>query len=160
MKWVNKGAERGETLVSISTDGRVVEWSMKKGLSFSPLMVLKRIGQSQLSSVGALSAPIYVCTPPQGESRHTRHGIVERGGDEPSLVYLQFFPKLLYPVRGARAWFYIARTRGEYDVLHLLIATRGTCVARPPALTLTLVVTATEVASGLVQNTQVKRAPP
>ncbi|CAN0478643.1 unnamed protein product [Laminaria digitata] len=43
VKWVNKGAERGETLVSISTDGRVVEWSMKKGLSFSPLMVLKRI---------------------------------------------------------------------------------------------------------------------
>ncbi|CAN0548646.1 unnamed protein product, partial [Ectocarpus sp. 8 AP-2014] len=45
VKWVNKGVERGETLVSISTDGRVVEWSMKKGLSFSPLMVLKRIGE-------------------------------------------------------------------------------------------------------------------
>lgn len=45
VKWVNKGVERGETLVSISTDGRVVEWSMKKGLSYSPLMVLKRIGQ-------------------------------------------------------------------------------------------------------------------
>lgn len=42
---MNKGVERGETLVSISTDGRVVEWSMKKGLSFSPLMVLKRIGE-------------------------------------------------------------------------------------------------------------------
>lgn len=46
VKWVNKGVERGETLVSVSTDGRVVEWSMKKGLSFSPLMVLKRIGES------------------------------------------------------------------------------------------------------------------
>ncbi|CAM9505909.1 unnamed protein product [Scytosiphon promiscuus] len=47
VKWVNKGVERGETLVSISTDGRVVEWSMKKGLSFSPLMVLKRIGNTE-----------------------------------------------------------------------------------------------------------------
>lgn len=48
VKWVNKGVERGETLVSISTDGRVVEWSMKKGLSYSALMVLKRIGQLSL----------------------------------------------------------------------------------------------------------------
>ncbi|CAM9524581.1 unnamed protein product [Discosporangium mesarthrocarpum] len=47
VKWVNKGTERGETLVSISTDGRLVEWSMKKGLSFSPLMVLKRIGNTE-----------------------------------------------------------------------------------------------------------------
>eukprot|EP00903_Cladosiphon_okamuranus_P013687 g12746.t1 len=47
VQWVNKGVERGETLVSISTDGRVVEWSMKKGLSFSPLMVLKRIGNTE-----------------------------------------------------------------------------------------------------------------
>ena len=46
VKWINNGAERAKTLVSISTDGRVVEWSMKKGLSFSPLMVLKRIGES------------------------------------------------------------------------------------------------------------------
>lgn len=44
VKWVHKGTERGETLVSISTDGRVVEWSMKKGLTYSPLMTLKRIG--------------------------------------------------------------------------------------------------------------------
>lgn len=51
MKWVNKGAELGESLVSISTDGRVVEWSMKKGLSFSPLMVLKRVGQSYAPSM-------------------------------------------------------------------------------------------------------------
>lgn len=49
VKWINKGVERGETLVSISTDGRVVEWSMKKGLSFSPLMVLKRIGECSKS---------------------------------------------------------------------------------------------------------------
>jgi len=44
LKWVDKGPERGEVLVSISTDGRVAEWSMKKGLSCTTLMVLKRVG--------------------------------------------------------------------------------------------------------------------
>lgn len=53
---MNKGVERGETLVSISTDGRVVEWSMKKGLSFSPLMVLKRIGESPQANAIRFSA--------------------------------------------------------------------------------------------------------
>ena len=47
VQWVDKGTERGESLVSISTDGRVVEWSMKKGLEESTLMVLKRIGNSE-----------------------------------------------------------------------------------------------------------------
>ena len=46
VKWVDKGAERGESLVSIATDGRVLEWSMKKGLTMTPLMVLKRVGNS------------------------------------------------------------------------------------------------------------------
>jgi WD40 repeat protein len=43
VQWVDKGSERGESLVSISTDGRVTEWSLKKGLSFTDLMVLKRV---------------------------------------------------------------------------------------------------------------------
>ncbi|EGB09149.1 hypothetical protein AURANDRAFT_25101 [Aureococcus anophagefferens] len=47
VQWVDKGTERGESLVSISTDGRVVEWSMKKGLEESTLMVLKRVGDSE-----------------------------------------------------------------------------------------------------------------
>lgn len=41
IQWVDK-AEKGETLVSISGDGRVIEWSMKKGLEFNELMQLKR----------------------------------------------------------------------------------------------------------------------
>ncbi|GMH64127.1 hypothetical protein TrLO_g315 [Triparma laevis f. longispina] len=45
-KWVDKGPERGESLVTIATDGRVLEWNMKKGLTLTPLMVLKRIGNS------------------------------------------------------------------------------------------------------------------
>ena len=29
-----KGSDKGETLVSISGDSRIVEWSMKKGLEY------------------------------------------------------------------------------------------------------------------------------
>jgi hypothetical protein len=29
---------KGESLVSVSGDGRVIEWSMKKGLEFTELM--------------------------------------------------------------------------------------------------------------------------
>ena len=41
LHWVDRG-EKGETLVSISGDGKVIEWSMKKGLEFTELMQLKR----------------------------------------------------------------------------------------------------------------------
>ncbi|GLE01062.1 hypothetical protein PINS_up009875 [Pythium insidiosum] len=41
VKWISKGSDRGENVVSISSDGRVTEWSMKKGLSFSDLMTLQ-----------------------------------------------------------------------------------------------------------------------
>jgi hypothetical protein len=44
LKWIIKGAERLETLVSISTDGRVLEWNLKKGLVMSKLMQLKKSG--------------------------------------------------------------------------------------------------------------------
>lgn len=35
MQWIGKGAKGGESLVSISSDGRIVEWSMKKGLEYT-----------------------------------------------------------------------------------------------------------------------------
>jgi WD40 repeat protein len=41
VKWVTK-PDTGEVLVSISTDGRITEWSTKKGLTPTPLMTLKR----------------------------------------------------------------------------------------------------------------------
>jgi len=41
LKWVEREG-KGEALISISGDGRVIEWSMKKGLEFSELMQLKR----------------------------------------------------------------------------------------------------------------------
>lgn len=39
-----KGVERIETLVSISSDGSVLEWNLKKGLVMSTLMQLKKGG--------------------------------------------------------------------------------------------------------------------
>jgi WD40 repeat protein len=47
LKWIVKGIERFETLVSISTDGKVLEWSMKKGLIVSTLMQLNRGGSGE-----------------------------------------------------------------------------------------------------------------
>jgi len=37
LKWVEREG-KGEALISISGDGRVIEWSMKKGLEFTELM--------------------------------------------------------------------------------------------------------------------------
>lgn len=41
VKWVQK-KEREETLVSISGDGRIIEWSLRKGLELTELYQLKR----------------------------------------------------------------------------------------------------------------------
>jgi len=41
LQWVEK-KDKGEFLISISGDGRIIEWSMKKGLEFTELKVLKR----------------------------------------------------------------------------------------------------------------------
>ncbi|CAI2382805.1 unnamed protein product [Moneuplotes crassus] len=41
IKWVQKPS-KGEVLVSVSGDGRVIEWSIKKGLEYNDLMQLKR----------------------------------------------------------------------------------------------------------------------
>jgi WD40 repeat protein len=43
LKWVDEGKGQGEILVSISTDGRVTQWHMKKGLEHTDLMMLKRV---------------------------------------------------------------------------------------------------------------------
>jgi dynein intermediate chain 4, axonemal len=47
IQWISKGkGGKGESLVSISADGRITEWSMKKGLECNDLMVLKRLPQN------------------------------------------------------------------------------------------------------------------
>lgn len=46
LKWVDEGKGQGEILVSISTDGRVTQWHMKKGLEHTDLMMLKRVSSA------------------------------------------------------------------------------------------------------------------
>lgn len=46
VQWIGKGAkgtDKVESLVSISSDSRIAEWSMKKGLEYTNLMNLKRV---------------------------------------------------------------------------------------------------------------------
>ncbi|KAG7387022.1 WD repeat-containing protein 78 [Phytophthora pseudosyringae] len=50
VKWVARGG--GESVVSVSADGRVAEWSLKKGLSYSDLMTLKRAPNPLLGGAG------------------------------------------------------------------------------------------------------------
>ncbi|GMF18650.1 unnamed protein product [Phytophthora lilii] len=54
VRWVARGG--GESVVSVSGDGRVVEWSLKKGLSYSDLMTLKRSPNPLLGGAGTAAA--------------------------------------------------------------------------------------------------------
>ncbi|XP_077981202.1 dynein axonemal intermediate chain 4-like [Glandiceps talaboti] len=51
LKWIEKdrgsGDEKGEVLVSISTDGRVTQWMIRKGFECADLMKLKRVSTKQ-----------------------------------------------------------------------------------------------------------------
>eukprot|EP00668_Euglena_longa_P046569 GGOE01062254.1.p1 GENE.GGOE01062254.1~~GGOE01062254.1.p1 ORF type:complete len:833 (-),score=186.25 GGOE01062254.1:284-2734(-) len=47
VKWVVKGKDRGESLISIASDGRVTDWAIKKGLECSNLLRLKRVPGKQ-----------------------------------------------------------------------------------------------------------------
>lgn len=51
-RWVDQGQDKQppETLVSVSSDGNVLQWSMKKGLEQQLLMPLKRLPNKQLGS--------------------------------------------------------------------------------------------------------------
>lgn len=59
VKWVNKLAGGGgdEALVSVSTDGRVTQWALKKGLERTDLMRLKRLPGVAGSTLGRSFAP-------------------------------------------------------------------------------------------------------
>ena len=60
LKWIIKGVERLETLVSISTDGRVLEWNLKKGLVVSNLMQLKKSGTVSGGVVECVELPLII----------------------------------------------------------------------------------------------------
>ncbi|CAM6013417.1 unnamed protein product [Sphagnum balticum] len=48
VQWVDHSSEHGESLVSVSTDGRVSQWSIKKDLEYVNLMRLKKVpGQNK-----------------------------------------------------------------------------------------------------------------
>ncbi len=50
---MDKGQERGEVLVSASTDGKVIQWSMRKGLEHTDLMRLKRLSSHNRTGASA-----------------------------------------------------------------------------------------------------------
>ena len=54
--WVDKGSERGEALVSVSSDGRVSLWTMSKGLENSDLIKLKRLASHKKAAPAAQQA--------------------------------------------------------------------------------------------------------
>ncbi|KAL2916982.1 hypothetical protein HK105_203414 [Polyrhizophydium stewartii] len=62
LKWIERervmGDEhsRGETLVSVSTDGRVTQWIVRKGLEFNDLMTLKRLTKQKAAPAAASSS--------------------------------------------------------------------------------------------------------
>ena len=83
VKWVNKGQERGESLVSISSDGRVTEWSMKKGLSFTNLMLFKRVSSGRSSDTNhsrskQTSAATKTSGSAKSNSNNTSDGVISR----------------------------------------------------------------------------------
>ena len=78
VKWLAKGQDRRETLISISTDGNVLQWSLKKGLLVSLLMQLKRGGA--VSSHGGLWISCHCC-----HCRRERDGLVDRPLDYASI---------------------------------------------------------------------------
>lgn len=55
VKWIMKGIDHNEVLVSISTDGLVLEWNLKKGLVLNVLMQLKRSSRDADTSASSSS---------------------------------------------------------------------------------------------------------
>jgi WD40 repeat protein len=72
VKWVRK-AGKGEVLVSVSGDGRVIEWSLKKGLEFNELMQLKRQANPVQKETNSMPAGI-------DEERKTGMTFINTGG--------------------------------------------------------------------------------
>lgn len=56
MRWLDRGPEREELLVSISTDGHVKAWTIAKGLEHSTLITLKRVSRRLTSASSSLPA--------------------------------------------------------------------------------------------------------
>ena len=72
VKWVQKPS-KGEVLVSVSGDGRVIEWSLKKGLELNELMQLKRQANPIQKETNVMPAGI-------DEERKTGMTFINTGG--------------------------------------------------------------------------------
>lgn len=85
VRWLDRGAERDEVLVSISTDGRVTQWSIAKGLECQDIMRLKRVARRWARGEGCdwtcdmshttvracarVRAPVRACVGTEGSSQ-------------------------------------------------------------------------------------------
>mmetsp|Transcript_4872 Transcript_4872/g.10298 ORF Transcript_4872/g.10298 Transcript_4872/m.10298 type:complete len:769 (-) Transcript_4872:228-2534(-) len=60
IKWIDKGSDMPDALVTISTDGHIVQWSMKKGLDHKSLMKLKRVTASAGSGSASSKSDAFI----------------------------------------------------------------------------------------------------
>ncbi|WIA16426.1 hypothetical protein OEZ85_013115 [Tetradesmus obliquus] len=102
VRWLDRGPEREELLVSISTDGKVKAWTIAKGLEHSTLITLKRTSKRLTSAGGSSSAAAGVAAAAAGAAAAAvglpagsgakaaatvaalRHGVA--GGDRDALI--------------------------------------------------------------------------
>ena len=100
LKWVPRGADRVETLVSISSDGRVLQWTIKKGISVSCLMRLARSGQSDGWISRQASGRCFDFCPddPTTYIVGTEEGTLHKCSVSYSEQYLETYPSHLGPI--------------------------------------------------------------
>ncbi|KAJ1418082.1 WD40-repeat-containing domain protein [Ochromonadaceae sp. CCMP2298] len=109
LKWIIKGVERLETLVSISTDGRVLEWNLKKGLVVSLLMQLKKSGMGEgwiSNSAAGLSLDFHP-TDPSTYITGTEDGSIHRCSVSYNEQYLDSYQNHegpVYRIRFSSRW--------------------------------------------------------
>ena len=100
VKWVPKGNDRVETLVSISSDGRVMQWNIKKGISVSCLMKLARSGKND-AWISRQASGLCFDFCPDDTSTYivgTEEGTIHKCSVSYSEQYLETFPPHHGPV--------------------------------------------------------------
>lgn len=69
LKWIKQGPDKDEALVSISTDGRVTQWNLKKGFDFVDLIKLSRVSRKSSGEARTLES-----SAPKAEALISRRG--------------------------------------------------------------------------------------
>ncbi|CEM01530.1 unnamed protein product [Vitrella brassicaformis CCMP3155] len=103
LKWVDQGADKvpREFLASVSSDGRVYQWKLKKGLEQSLLMALKRLSNPRLGGTNVKEGVIFrqasgMCMDfPRGDSSTyligTEDGLIHRCSTSYNEQYLDTY---------------------------------------------------------------------